>query len=454
MYERIYKEAAKILDKLLKNTSSKDQMSASAPSASMNNLVMSSAVQDKRKLTAVICHVLEYREILDRVLNSSDIMKVEKKVSKSLLLVLLHDFLIGGGLKCGGLFKAMIMRHKVRLNAEFIKCKVRMKVRNVDDLKSDSTKQFLDMASRIPRHVRVNTNKITVKEAIKHFSAQGYQFMNEQIEPCGDKRKVFQQDKDLKELLVFPRGTDFHLDGLYKNGSIILQEKSSCFPALALSPSKGSQVIDACAAPGNKTTHLSALMRNSGTIFAFDKDKVRLNRLKTSAQLSGCVNILAECKDFLSINPTDSKYSKIEYVLLDPSCSGSGIVSRMDSLLTNAAEQEHDTQLDTRLKQLADFQLSVILHAMKFPMVKRIVYSTCSLHEEENEQVVIRALRHAAGAYKVVKCLDFWKHRGKNVSVVDEITSEDYENMAECVVRCSPQDNTNGFFVACFEKVR
>lgn len=67
-----------------------------------------------------------------------------------------------------------------------------------------------------------------------------------------------------------------------------LQDKASCFPAHVCNPPKGAHIIDACAAPGNKTSHLSALVGNTGKIFAFDLDMRRLDLLKRLTTKAGC----------------------------------------------------------------------------------------------------------------------------------------------------------------------
>ncbi len=83
--------------------------------------------------------------------------------------------------------------------------------------------------------------------------------------------RSFAQDEHIPNLLLFSPQTTFHDDPLYKSGKIILQDKASCFPAVVLSPPsrEGTYVIDATAAPGNKTSHLSAIMGNKGKVCAF-----------------------------------------------------------------------------------------------------------------------------------------------------------------------------------------
>lgn len=100
--------------------------------------------------------------------------------------------------------------------------------------------------------------------------------------------KVIQIDEHVDNLLLLPPNYDLHEDPLQLNGSLILQDKASCFPAFILNPPPKSQCIDCCSAPGNKTSHLSAIMNNTGKIFAFEKDKRRFHLLKDLTEKAGC----------------------------------------------------------------------------------------------------------------------------------------------------------------------
>ena len=83
--------------------------------------------------------------------------------------------------------------------------------------------------------------------------------------------RKFEKDQHILDLLLFPPQTQFHEDLAYTSGRIILQDKASCFPATVLAPPARDDcvVIDATAAPGNKTSHLSALMQNKGKASIF-----------------------------------------------------------------------------------------------------------------------------------------------------------------------------------------
>ncbi len=131
----------------------------------------------------------------------------------------------------------------------------------------------------------------------------------------------------------------------------------------------------------------------------------------------------AQVADFLKLDPFDPKFASVRAVLLDPSCSGSGTASAdVDASIAAAAaalasttggtttkegegqrqrqrERERDERerRERRVAKLASFQLSALKHALSFPGALRVAYSTCSVHAEENERVVARALAWLRG---------------------------------------------------------
>ncbi|EFJ46755.1 hypothetical protein VOLCADRAFT_62249, partial [Volvox carteri f. nagariensis] len=243
----------------------------------------------------------------------------------------------------------------------------------------------------------------------------------------------------LPDLLALPPGTDLHDHPLVTRGSVVLQSKASCMPARALAPEPGWTVVDCCAAPGNKTTHLAAIMKNQGRVLAFDKDPRRLARLKANASLVGATSCVeARLADFLSLDPTAPEFKEVRGVLLDPSCSGSGTTfTRMDHLLPS------HTGPAARVAQLARFQSAALSHALRFPSLERLVYSTCSVHVEENEAVVAGALQQAAEAgLELADPFPSWHRRGLPLFPG-----------AEKLIRTDAYlDGTDGFFVALFQR--
>jgi len=101
---------------------------------------------------------------------------------------------------------------------------------------------------------------------------------------------------------VFGSGTDLHDHPFVTNGQAILQDKASCFPAHVLNPAKDSHVIDACAAPGNKTSHAAARMGGGGQVYAFEVNPRRCKLLKARMKVSGAQNVSPMIQDFLEVS--------------------------------------------------------------------------------------------------------------------------------------------------------
>ncbi|KAH3849581.1 hypothetical protein DPMN_091984 [Dreissena polymorpha] len=103
---------------------------------------------------------------------------------------------------------------------------------------------------------------------------------------------------------------------------------------------------------------------------------------------------------------------------------------------------ENSTTSVERLQQLSKFQISILKHALRFPAVRRVVYSTCSIHEMENEQVVEEVISQVSDRFEIGHVMPHWPVRGLDT----------YQHGSLCV-RMSPDKTlTNGFFVACFER--
>lgn len=206
---------------------------------------------------------------------------------------------------------------------------------------------------------------------------------------------------------------------------IKIQNFSSCLPAFILNPEPNSIVIDAAASPGNKTTHLCSIMNNTGKIYAIERDEKRYKTLVEQLEKYGAENVEPIHTDFLKISP--EKY-KADYILLDPSCSGSGIH------INFLKDQK-------RINKLKNFQSMMLNHSFKFEP-KAVVYSTCSKYPEEGEEVVKEALEKNPN-YELVQISDYTGQRGY----------EEYE-FSDKVIRTSSDDETGtiGFFVALFKR--
>lgn len=405
--------------------------------ASLKSLALAPHVSNKKAVYAVAIETLKHVPVLEQVVAQVGLLS---RCDQATAYVLTRELLWGAGLQPDGPAERAVLEIQDIVRTALGSVLSAAGASDVSEL-LPATHAALVAAKR-PRTARVNELKTSVDQVLKQF------------------RSKASIDEHLPDLLNFLPGTDLHDHSLVRNGSLILQSKASCMPARALAPRPGWHVIDACAAPGNKTTHLAALMQKKGRVLAFDKDRIRLQRLSANAKQAGAEDMIeAQCADFLSIDPRALEYTGVKAILLDPSCSGSGTaLSRMDYLLPSANNTANKARwsspaeaaifCDSRIESLAAFQTSILRHALQFPSVRRICYSTCSLHIAENEAVVASVLEEAHQlGFQLVTALENWPRRGM---VLPERLPELESNK---LVRTDPvQDQTDGFFVALFER--
>ena len=395
---------------------------------SLKNLVFGSNYKNPKQLFALVCETLKYYAVIQEILKRTKFLKNTRGLSKQLVSLLVYDFLFGKGIQCGGKLKDTVMTRKSMLQSALARIKMERKVAKNEDLAAPGS------AVDFPKYMRVNTLKTDLKEVMQALESIDFIEVHKK---ASLKDHEYAKDEHIKNLLLFNAKLDVHSDPLYLNGHIIFQDKSSCIPAEVLCPSPNSTVIDACAAPGNKTSHLAALMNNTGKIFAFDLNADRIKVMKKMLRRAGVTNCEIKHGDFLKASSSDPQLSKVTHILVDPSCTGSGIIGRLSHLTDNSKSCS-----ESRLQSLSRFQLSVLNHALAFPNVCRVVYSTCSVKEEENELVVKEALNQNP-QFSLDKCIPEWKNRGNIVEGLDH---------DKCLRCCPTLDFCDGFFVAVFKR--
>ncbi|KAJ1278549.1 hypothetical protein BS78_04G088100 [Paspalum vaginatum] len=409
------REAAAVLRRVLSGDA------ARRAAGSIKSLVYSPTVRNKRATFALVCQTLKYLPILKEALGLSGVLNSKWKKQEELILVTAYDILFGQGIAVSGSAEQLIMLHKDTLMSALEKICAKRKVSSVEELLGKKT-----AVKPKPRFLRVNTLKITTKTVVEELS----------------KIHMVHKDDMVPDLLVLPPGTDLHSHPLVTDGKVFLQGKASCMVAVALGPKPGWKVIDACAAPGNKTVHLAALMNGEGSILACELNKERAKTLQHTVRRSGANNIKTVNGDFLDIDSNDPSYAEVRAILLDPSCSGSGIsTERLDYLLpSHSRDDQDDASTSSRVMKLSAFQKKALSHALSFPSVERVVYSTCSIHQAENEDVVNSVLPLATSlGFELATPFPQWRRRGLPV----------FEG-SEHLLRTDPEDGLEGFFIALF----
>eukprot|EP00746_Dinoflagellata_sp_MGD_P122911 gnl/MRDRNA2_/MRDRNA2_57672_c1_seq1.p1 gnl/MRDRNA2_/MRDRNA2_57672_c1~~gnl/MRDRNA2_/MRDRNA2_57672_c1_seq1.p1 ORF type:complete len:384 (+),score=71.26 gnl/MRDRNA2_/MRDRNA2_57672_c1_seq1:131-1282(+) len=240
-----------------------------------------------------------------------------------------------------------------------------------------------------------------------------------------------------KYLLVFSAKmskTRLYHHPLCVAGHFVIQDKASCLSVEALKPPPGCCLLDACAAPGMKTCQAAALIcqEGQGHIVAVEKRPDRFKKLQEVLSMY-CNDVEQNMKvvhgDFLQLNPDE--YSHIEYMIVDVECSGSGRHERFESVTGK------------RLAKLTKLQEAILMHALTFPGLKKLAYSTCSLNVEENEGVVrnVFKVKDVQSNFKLIPAVRNWPRRGLH-------------ELHDCL-RVDPEfDLCTGFFVSVFKRKR
>ena len=165
--------------------------------------------------------------------------------------------------------------------------------------------------------------------------------------------------------------------------------------------------------------------------------------MQTNLKQHHVTNVRVKCMDFLQTEI--DRYDRVSHIMLDVPCSGSGMINRLkfgDTDLENVKD-------DKRLWKLEGLQRRMLLHAMSFRNVTKIVYSTCSIHQEENENVVRYALKNCDDRFRLVNLFsDKWNY-GRGICL-DE-NDKNYLHLDYCIRTSFENNFTNGFFIASFE---
>ena len=271
--------------------------------------------------------------------------------------------------------------------------------------------------------VRVNTLKSNVQDVIREFKENNIKF--DRIEWYKDALVIKNvKEKELQNLEI------------YQKGVIYLQSLSSMIPPLVLNPKPNEKVLDLTAAPGSKTTEISALMEDKGYILANELDSIRCERLRYNIEMQGA-NIV-EVINKRGEKVGEEHKEEFDKVLLDAPCSGEG------RFLGNSPKT-YRTWSKKTVNELAKLQKKLLKSA--YEALKPggvLVYSTCTLNKKENEEVLEWALENLE-----LKLLDInldlrEKLQGFNKGLNKEISK---------AIRILPSKNMEGFFIAKFKKI-
>ncbi len=366
---------------------------------------------DRRLMVRLVYGVLEYKLQLEAVVRTYSNVRFGK-INKKILLILLMAFyqlrhldripdsaVVNEAVK---LAKKENFRYKDFVNAvlrAYLRSPEKFKLPSVDKdpIKSLSlthshpewlvarwierygvpfTGELLAANNRIPAMtLRPNTVKISKEALVTRLSTEGIVVRPGHLYPEMLVIEQMPADKRIDEL-------DSFREGLYQ-----IQGEASALAGLLLAPEPGERVLDACAAPGGKSTHLAILMENQGSVVARDVAEHKLQLIREAAERLGLTRIKVEHRDATKhVAEDDASFDRI---LVDAPCSGLGIIGKKPEIRYERSLEEI-ASLESLQKQI----LATTAAYLKPGGV--MVYSTCTIEPGENRAIIDDFLAHHA----------------------------------------------------------
>ena len=285
----------------------------------------------------------------------------------------------------------------------------------VENYGFDKTRAMLEENNVPPAQtVRVNRTKATVEEVLTTLEREGIKAKRSEFVP---------------ECIYLLSGQAART-GAFRNGLITIQDESSMLPATVLNPEPGMKVLDMCAAPGGKTTHMAEKMNNEGSILATDLHPKKLDLIEENTDRLGLTIVQTAPIDGRKAS-SFLKEEDYDAILVDAPCSGLGVMRRKPDIKYTKREED--------LTNLQTIQLDILNNAVKLLKVGgKLVYSTCTVDREENEGTVKAFLA---------------KHPEMESVRLENLPQHLDANQEDGMLQVFPQDiGSDGFFVAAFVK--
>jgi 16S rRNA (cytosine967-C5)-methyltransferase len=237
----------------------------------------------------------------------------------------------------------------------------------------EETKSLCSANNELPTlTLRVNTLKISSNEIKQKLTSAEFAPEETKYSPDG--------------IILNTSASPLQKTDFFESGFLRVQDEAAQLISYLIKPNSNESILDACAGSGGKTTHLAAILKNKGKIVAIDRNPGKIAELKLETERLG-INIIETQTGDLSVCLHDSLKEKFGYVLVDAPCSGTGTLRRNPEIKWRTTEKD--------LRNFTAAQKIILQNASA--AVKKggyLIYCTCSLLPEENENIVDDFLKH------------------------------------------------------------
>ena len=283
---------------------------------------------------------------------------------------------------------------------------------------------------RQPKHTafRVNTLIADVDTTCRELSDAGIE-----LSPISWCDYAFFVEQSSRELLV--------RSAAFNEGRIYVQNPSSLLPPILLAPQPGEVVLDLCAAPGGKTLHLAALMKNHGTLSAVEPIKKRFFKLQNNLKLAQASMVKTYLTDGRSVGAkTPDRFDRI---LIDAPCSS-------ESRFRTADHSSWEFWSERKIREQSRKQMGLLKSAVRaLKPGGTIVYCTCSFAPEENEAPLEKTIKRFGDSIEI-QAIDI--PLPNKQSGLAEWQGKKFNTQIRNAVRILPTSQMDGFFLCRLKK--
>ena len=236
--------------------------------------------------------------------------------------------------------------------------------------KEEGKNLLISSNTKAELNIRVNTLKTSINVLMDRLKDKGYKLRK------GDYAK---------DCIIIENPAGLTSTAEFTLGLFTIQDESSMLVSEVLNPTQGTLILDMCAAPGGKSTHLAQLINDHGTIIARDQSEDKLKLIEENIRRLGIRSIKTEVFDALKLD--ENLIGKVDYLLLDAPCSGFGLIRRKPDIKWNRTKEEVNS-----LVEIQERMLNIASNYIKDNGV--LVYSTCTINNDENLNQITKFLNN------------------------------------------------------------
>ncbi|XP_073676357.1 putative methyltransferase NSUN7 [Garra rufa] len=354
--------------------------------------------------------------------------------------------------------EACLLRFRTKLVASLARCRIKHELLTLDNILPENIRHRQERATLLPLYGWINTLLSSFEEVSEVLHTSGFSCVKSVGQLEG---RTFCKDPHCHDLLVFPSGMKSELTNtrLLTDGRLVIQDKSCCLGPWALRPllAEGGDVLMIGCFSAQTVAHVSAVAASASaqsTVYMCLGDGAQSQRdeLQNTLIKLGCKNVKLLPDSLESLDVSDVRLQKVSVVFLMPPCSLSAVSNPVDYIMQENRDPRLMLDLSQgsispeKLQTLVCQQKKDLQRAVQFPQVRAVLYSTCSVHPEENEEVLKTVLSQTQENHSTAP-----PYRLSSPCLLqDSITEDDEESeeMKAKVFRLEASDHNNGCFLA------